>query len=305
MGPAALGQHVHEGLSVVGLAQGRSQLGLRRAGAPGAGGQDAARHRDQRRDVRQGGRRAGEPRQRLPDLGDVPVAGDLVGADVPHDLAAEQGRARSAPGPARPARGGDDEILRGDQPGSQQGAERQRHGGRVAARAGDPTGAQQVLPEELGQAVRPLPRVRRVVVALPVLSAGQPVVRAEVDDRQVRRQLGGERRGLPVRQGEEHDVGLGQHLDGRRLEGPVGQLRQVRVQISDRLARRAARSDGTQSEVGVGQQKAQQLAARVAAGASDRCHHPHLVIIHTPAWLCRQHACPGMFKVGRCPSRFG
>ena len=100
-------------------------------------------------------------------------------------------------------------------------------------------------------------------------------------------QRGGERGGLAVRQGEEDDVGLGEHVGGRRRRrrGPASCGRCGCRSVTGRPALLPAAS-GPTVEVGVGEQQAEQLAAGVAAGARDRCCHPHASTIHDPAWLC-------------------
>ena len=97
------------------------------------------------------------------------------------------------------------------------------------------------------------------------------MVGAEVDDRQVGRQGGGDGGGLPVRQGEEDQVGLGQRRPGRSAASTrSARLSQVRVEPR-RVARPALAwaATGPTLELGVRREQAQQLAARVSAGSGD------------------------------------
>ena len=95
------------------------------------------------------------------------------------------------------------------------------------------------------------------------------MVGAEVDDGQVGRQGGGDGGGLPVRQGEEDQVGLGQRGRLGRRQHPVGQADQVRVDGAESLPRAGVSGDRAHVELGVRGQQAQQLAARVSAGSGD------------------------------------
>ncbi len=222
--PATLGQHVDERLVGVRLdprgADGAGVGGHARPQPRGAGGEDAAGHRGQRRGERDPNRFArGRHRGSAPSPG---CAGGRpptpYGAHRPHHLAAEQVRLEAAAGTGRAARGDDDDV-RLEQPGGETRGERQRHGGRVAARDGDPAGAGQHLAlrravgvDELGQAVGPGAGVLAAVELRPGRGVGQPVVGAAVDDDDVRRQVGGDADRWPVRQGEEDDVVPGEAL---------------------------------------------------------------------------------------------
>ena len=213
----ALGQQVNERLRVVGLFVCGPQLRQRRPGARGAGGQDAARHRDEHRGERHRDVAVGDGLQALRDLRGVPVgAGDVVGARRPDDLRAEQVGLGGATG-ARGAADGDhrdgglDEVL-GDR-----GQQRQQRRGRIAARHRDRRGAAQPLPcaGQLGQPVGPAAGVRRAVELLPRGRVGEPEVRAAVDDQGVGAELFGQRGRMAVRQAQEHHVMAGQHAERR------------------------------------------------------------------------------------------
>ena len=79
------------------------------------------------------------------------------------------------------------------------------------------------------------------VELLPGGRVGEPEVGAAVDDHDVVAELGGELAGLAVRQAEEDDVVAGEGLERGRLEHPVGERDQVRLQGAERLARRWSR----------------------------------------------------------------
>ena len=75
---------------------------------------------------------------------------------------------------------------------------------------------------------------------------------------------------------------VGEVLRGSTLANGL-QLRQLRVQVGHRSPGRRPRSDRPQAQAGVPEQQAQQLAARVAAGARDCCPPTHATTIHDPA----------------------
>ena len=179
---------------------------------------------------------------------------DVVGTGRPDDLGAEKVGLRRASG-TRGAADGDDgdgglhQIL-GDR-----GQQRQQRGGRIAAGHGDPGGAAQPVPGagQLGQSVRPAARVRRSVVPLPRRRVGEPEVGAAVDDHDVGVQLFGERRGVAVRQRQEHHVVPGENIGVGGLEHATAQRQQMRVMLGQRGARargRRQRPDG-QPTIGV------------------------------------------------------
>ena len=120
--------------------------------------------------------------------------------------------------------------------GSEQRAQRQDRRRRVAAWIRHPRGLGDppASAGELGQAVGPgTGPVARVVVS-PRLGLGQAVVRAQIHHRQVRRQRPGDRRRGTVRQGQEHQVGVGGEgvgIQGR--ERARGELREVRMNAAD------------------------------------------------------------------------
>src|SRR4051794_15181855 len=124
-GPLPLGEQVHERLVGVGLLV-RGASGSRVDGAVGprrqrrrARGEDAPAHRHQRRREADGDRRPGGLGQVLHHLGRVPVhPADAVGADRPHDLAAEQVRLGRLAGAAGAA-GRDHDDVGLDQTGGQ------------------------------------------------------------------------------------------------------------------------------------------------------------------------------------------
>ena len=108
------------------------------------------------------------------------------------------------------------------------------------------------------------------VELLPRSGIGEPVVGAAVDDDGVLAELGGELVRLPVRQRQEDRVVSGEDLGGCGFEDPVGQRQQVRLMCAEPVPRVAERGDRADGDVRVAEQQAQQLAARVAAGAGHR-----------------------------------
>ena len=270
---------MHERLVGIGLGQHLTRV----AGADRPcrhGGEDPARHR--RQDGRHG---QAERTGRLLDLGHVLVGADLVRRQVPHHLGAEQVPLGRAAGAAGAARGHDDDIGGVDQAGRDERGQGEDDRGGVATAVGHPrAGGDRVpLAGQLGQPERPRLAVVTAVRAVPGLGVAEPVVGTEVDHLAVPRQGCRERSGLTVRQRQEDDVGLGESGRTGPFEDPVGQLRQVRVQVRDALPRRAAGAQRAELEVGVLEQQAQQLTAGVAAGSRYRCCHAHPLSIHDPA----------------------
>ena len=74
----------------------------------------------------------------------------------------------------------------------------------------------------------------------------------------------------PCGSAEEHDVVAGEHLEGGRLEHPVGQRHEVRLEGAERLPRVRAGRDRADLHVGMGQQQAEHLAAGVPTRPRDR-----------------------------------
>ena len=125
---------------------------------------------------------------------------------------------------------------------------------------------------------------------LPRGRVGEPEVRAAVDDQGVGAELFGQRRRMPVRQGQKHHVMAGEHGELGGLEHSLGQRRQVRMVLAERAAgagRGGQRADG-EPAVGVGrmpEQQPQDLTARIAAGTGNR-HLHHVGHSDDSAWLC-------------------
>ena len=271
----AVVDHPHERLAGVGLGVEGVELGLvdRSGRADVAGGQDAARHRDQVRDevdggrarVRAGGR--GEARELLLHLGDVAMAVDAVRLDALVDLGEHHVGLRVPAGAGHAALRVDDEVA--DQPRPSQRRQReQRRGGVAAGRADDArrgVGQRRELgPVQLRQAVhRVAQQVRRrmieVVPARVVGGVGQAEVGAEIDDRgTLRDEVRDERGGGAVGEGEEDCLGVGRRLVD--LEAGRGQ---VRVDRADGLVFPPAPDE------------ADELARSGAAPAAGRPHRPH------------------------------
>ena len=185
----------------------------------------------------------------LGDLRRVPVhAADAVRRRVAHHLAAEQVRLGGLAGAAGAGRG-DHHDVGLDQPGGDRRGQGEGRDGRVAAGHRDPGGAGQraALARQLGQAVGPGAGVAAAVEPLPRRRVGQPVVGAAVDDHDLLPQLGRDRAGLAVREGEEDHVVAGQRRGAGLLEHPVGQRDQVRLQAAQRSRRRWTRRSARRS----------------------------------------------------------
>ena len=142
---------------------------------------------------------AGEARERALDLGDVPVAGRLVGLNAALDLAHVRALGRLAPG-ARDARLAVDRDRRVEQAGLGERREGERRGRRVAAGIRDLARVEHVLAEQLGQPVGPV--------------GIEPEVGAEVDDRRA-----GGRDRLP-NSGSRRGAGRGRRRRSARAPRP-------------------------------------------------------------------------------------
>jgi hypothetical protein len=101
------------------------------------------------------------------------------------------------------------------------------------------------------------------------------VVGAAVDDDGVRRELGGDRAGRAVREGEEDDVVPGEGLRRRRCEDAVGERHEVRLVLAEGGAGVAGGGHGADLHLGVAEEEAEQLTTGVAAGARDRDRDAH------------------------------
>ena len=142
---------------------------------------------------------------------------------------------------------------------------------------------------QLGHAVGPRPGVRGVVEGGPRGLVGEAEVGAAVDDDHVVAQLGGQCRGVAVRQGEHDRVVAGEHLGRGVLEQPVGERGQVRVDAAQRLPGVRRRGERTDLELGVLQQQAHDLTAGVPARPGD-CDTSH---VHDYTEFCTfMHAPP-------------
>ena len=108
------------------------------------------------------------------------------------------------------------------------------------------------------------------VVGLPCVRVREPEVGPEIDDREGIRQLGRQGGGLPVRQGEEDEIGLGQHRGGGLDQRKVRVLRQVRMDRTDRLTGPTPGRQRTDADLGMRGEQAEQLSPGIAGGAGDR-----------------------------------
>ena len=96
-------------------------------------------------------------------------------------------------------------------------------------------------------------------------------------------ELGGERAGLAVREAEEDDVVAGEGLGVGRLEHPVGQRHQVRLEGAEGLAGVGAAGQRADLDLGMAEQQAQHLAAGVPTGSGDGDPLPRHVHDYTDA----------------------
>ncbi|GAA3110921.1 hypothetical protein GCM10020254_66290 [Streptomyces goshikiensis] len=118
------------------------------------------------------------------------------------------------------------------------------------------------------------------------------MVGAHVDDEDLVAELGGDGGGLTVRQGEEHDIMSREHLGGGRLQGAAGERDEVRLERTEGLPGVGVRGQRADLHLGVREQQAQYLTARVPARPGHRCtnHHRTLLVdgmtIRTYARLC-------------------
>ena len=111
----------------------------------------------------------------------------------------------------------------------------------IAAGHGDPGGAAQPVAAagQFGQPVGPAAGVLGSVEPLPRGGVGEPEVGAAVDDQRVGAELIGQRRGMAVRQREEHDVVAGEDVDFGGLEHPGRQRQQMRMVLGRASCRRS------------------------------------------------------------------
>ena len=292
LGPAALGQQVHERLVGVGRFVGAAQGRGRRTGGDGgrAGREDAAAGRHQDRGEADADLGVGQGAEVLDDLGGVAVdAADAVGADVAHDLAAEQVRLQGLAGAGGAAGGDHDHVGGVDEPGGDGRGEGEGGDGRVAAGDGHAprAGEDGALVAELGQAVGPGAGVLAAVELLPDVGVGEAEVGAAVDHHGVLAQLGGQGGGLPVRQGQEDDVVAGEGGGVGGAQHAVGQRQQVGLEGAERGAGVGAGGQRADLHLGVGQQQAQELSpgvpARAGDGDPDRHAHDYTEILELHA----------------------
>ncbi|MGX1094617.1 hypothetical protein RKD47_005298 [Streptomyces albogriseolus] len=117
--------------------------------------------------------------------------------------------------------------------------------------------------------------MRGAVERLPVGGVLQPEVGAHVDHQHLVAELLGDGGGLAVRQGEEDDVVPGERLGGGRLQHPVGQGEQVRLERAQPLSGVGVPGQGADLDPGVGQEQTQQLTARVPTRSGHRRTYRH------------------------------
>ena len=199
---------------------------------------------------------------------------DPVRAGRADQLRAEQVRLERPAGTGRPAGRHDDHVVGVGQARGDGGQQRQGGRRRVAAGNRDGPGAGQLvpLPGQLRQAVRPgagMRACRRTAATPRRPPAGSP-----------RRSRSPPSRGCssaamrcrgPVRQGQEDDVVPGQHLRRGLGDDPVGEAASGAA-AAPPAGRPALVAGGerTDLDLGMAEQQAKQLAARVAGGTRHR-----------------------------------
>lgn len=117
--------------------------------------------------------------------------------------------------------------------------------------------------------------MRGAVELLPVRRGLQAEVGTAVDHQDVLAERLGDGGGLAVRQAEEDHVVPRQHLGGGGLQHAVGQRQQVRLQESQLRPGVGAAGQRTDLDLGVAEQQAQDLTARITTRSGDgdsQCH---------------------------------
>ena len=107
------------------------------------------------------------------------------------------------------------------------------------------------------------------VEGLPLPGIGQPEVGAAVHDHGLLPQRPGDDGRLSVRQAEEDHVVTGQGVNGRVGQDTVGEREQVGLERTEPLTRVGARGHGTDLDVGVPEEQAQDLAPGISTGSGD------------------------------------
>ena len=152
--------------------------------------------------------------------------------------------------------------------------ERENRRGRIAARAGDPRRGADLIPVELRDAVCPSlkprrPRVGRAVPAVVGRRIAQPVIARQIDQNRAA-VLKLVRAMRAVRQREKEDVAFAHVLVVH--EGKARAFAEVRVRGAHRLSGERLAAGDDLVDLRMGQQQAQQLAARIPGGTD----HSHL-----------------------------
>lgn len=122
--------------------------------------------------------------------------------------------------------------------------------------------------------------MRGAVEPLPVGGVREPEVGAQVDHEHVRAELLGYCGGLPVGQRQEHHVMPGERLGGRLRQHPVGQRRELRLQLPEPAPRAGVPGERPDLDPGMPEQQPQQLPTRISAGPGHRHTHHHADLLH-------------------------
>mmetsp|Transcript_22975 Transcript_22975/g.39438 ORF Transcript_22975/g.39438 Transcript_22975/m.39438 type:complete len:275 (+) Transcript_22975:897-1721(+) len=246
----ALLQHVHEVLVFVLVREAGAEVGEGDAGHHlyVRGGEHAAAHGDQVRRERHDHVLVGGVADALLDLGSVAVAGDAVRVHAVLDLSEQQVLFGAATGAADAALGIDRDVVRVDEVALDQRQQRQLRARRVAPRIGDEPGGSDLVPGELDETIHGvLLQLRRLVLVAVPFGIGvdvlEPEIGGEVDNLDMRRQLGDDLLCRPVRQAAEHRVDVVEVGVSNRYQVGKFQCREVRKHGGKGLSSFAVRGE--------------------------------------------------------------
>src|ERR1039457_4096458 len=155
---------------------------------------------------------------------------------------------------------------------------------------------------KLGQTVHPWFVVWACVVVLPIAGVGEAEAGAEVDDRLAGEEGRRERGGLLVRECEEYQVSYGQATWVSMLEGPAGQVGEMRMDVRHRGADAGSRGDRAEFQVGMFRDQAQEFTSRIPARSGDgdpdshvpSCTLPYCKSMRDGDYLCKPERADGV-----------
>ena len=126
--------------------------------------------------------------------------------------------------------------------------------------------------EQFGQTVGPGALVLGAVELLPGGGADEAVVGGEVDDERLGTrffELGGDRAGLSVWEGEDDDIVAGEHLGGGLLDHEIGISGKMGLMSAERLAHGGMSAHRGDVEMRVSAQQPEDLSPGVSGGTGD------------------------------------